>query len=156
MNLHGIPVFQRSGSRPMERDMAEGVSEMVFADTSIFSGGYPELTERLAKMQHFFPFRWIPRTMQKNQRYWLTCISMLRERTRSSQRRKRLLRFLFLRQDKYRFSIFGRRNRNRKSIQPPQWLKNPRSRRQSIAEMSGIISTWKMTAFIKSNVLRIL
>lgn len=34
----------------MERDMAEGVSEMVFADTSIFSGGYPELTERLAKM----------------------------------------------------------------------------------------------------------
>ena len=34
----------------IERDMAEGVSEMVFADTSIFSGGYPELTERLAKM----------------------------------------------------------------------------------------------------------
>lgn len=34
----------------MERDMAEGVSEMVFADTSIFSGGCPELTERLAKM----------------------------------------------------------------------------------------------------------
>ena len=34
----------------MERDMAEGASEMVFADTSIFSGGYPELTERLAKM----------------------------------------------------------------------------------------------------------
>ena len=34
----------------MERDMAEGVAEMVFADTSIFSGGYPELTERLAKM----------------------------------------------------------------------------------------------------------
>ena len=81
---------------------------------------------------------------------------MLRERTRSSRKRKRLLRFLFLRQDKYRFSIFGRRNRNRKSIQPPQWLKNPRSRRQSTAEMSGIISIWKMTAFIKSNVLRIL
>jgi N12 class adenine-specific DNA methylase/adenine-specific DNA methylase len=34
----------------MERDMAEGVAEMVFADTSIFSGGYPELTERLAKL----------------------------------------------------------------------------------------------------------
>ena len=34
----------------MERDMAEGVEEMVFADTSIFSGGYPELTERLAKL----------------------------------------------------------------------------------------------------------
>ena len=34
----------------MERDMAEGIAEMVFADTSIFSGGYPELTERLAKM----------------------------------------------------------------------------------------------------------
>ena len=34
----------------MERDMAEGVTEMVFADTSIFSGGYPELTERLAKL----------------------------------------------------------------------------------------------------------
>lgn len=30
--------------------MAEGVAEMVFADTSIFSGGYPELTERLAKL----------------------------------------------------------------------------------------------------------
>jgi len=34
----------------MERDMSEGVAEMVFADTSIFSGGYPELTERLAKL----------------------------------------------------------------------------------------------------------
>ena len=34
----------------MERDMAEGVAEMVFADMSIFSGGYPELTERLAKL----------------------------------------------------------------------------------------------------------
>lgn len=34
----------------MERDMAEGIAEMVFADTSIFSGGYPELTERLAKL----------------------------------------------------------------------------------------------------------
>ena len=34
----------------MERDMAEGVAEMVFADTSIFSGRYPELTERLAKL----------------------------------------------------------------------------------------------------------
>lgn len=34
----------------MERDIAEGVAEMVFADTSIFSGGYPELTERLAKL----------------------------------------------------------------------------------------------------------
>ena len=34
----------------MERDMAEGVAEMVFADTSIFSGGYPERTERLAKL----------------------------------------------------------------------------------------------------------
>ena len=34
----------------MERDMAEGVAEMVFADTSIFSDGYPELTERLAKL----------------------------------------------------------------------------------------------------------
>ena len=34
----------------MERDMAEGVAEMVFSDTSIFSGGYPELTERLAKL----------------------------------------------------------------------------------------------------------
>ena len=34
----------------MERDMAEGVAEMVFADTSIFSGGYPELTEQLAKL----------------------------------------------------------------------------------------------------------
>lgn len=34
----------------MERDMAEGVAEMVFADTTIFSGGYPELTERLAKL----------------------------------------------------------------------------------------------------------
>lgn len=34
----------------MECDMAEGVAEMVFADTSIFSGGYPELTERLAKL----------------------------------------------------------------------------------------------------------
>lgn len=34
----------------MERDMAEGVAEMVFTDTSIFSGGYPELTERLAKL----------------------------------------------------------------------------------------------------------
>ena len=34
----------------MERDMAEGIAEMVFADTSIFSGVYPELTERLAKM----------------------------------------------------------------------------------------------------------
>ena len=34
----------------IERDMAEGVAEMVFADTSIFSGGYPELTERLAKL----------------------------------------------------------------------------------------------------------
>ena len=34
----------------MERDMAEGVAEMVFADTSIFSGGSPELTERLAKL----------------------------------------------------------------------------------------------------------
>ena len=34
----------------MERDMAEGVAEIVFADTSIFSGGYPELTERLAKL----------------------------------------------------------------------------------------------------------
>lgn len=34
----------------MERDMVEGVAEMVFADTSIFSGGYPELTERLAKL----------------------------------------------------------------------------------------------------------
>lgn len=34
----------------MERDMAEGVAEMVFADTSIFSGGYPELTERIAKL----------------------------------------------------------------------------------------------------------
>ena len=34
----------------MERDMAEGVAEMVFADTFIFSGGYPELTERLAKL----------------------------------------------------------------------------------------------------------
>ena len=34
----------------MERDMAEVVAEMVFADTSIFSGGYPELTERLAKL----------------------------------------------------------------------------------------------------------
>lgn len=34
----------------MERDMAEGVAEMVFADTSIFSGGYSELTERLAKL----------------------------------------------------------------------------------------------------------
>ena len=30
--------------------MAEGVAEMVFADTSIFSGGYPELTEQLAKL----------------------------------------------------------------------------------------------------------
>jgi len=107
-------------------------------------------------MQHFFPCRWIPRNMRKNQRRLLNCTSMLRERTRSSRKRKRLLRFLFLRQDKYRFSIFGRRNRNRKSIQPPQWLKNPRSRRQSTAEMSGIISIWKMTAFIKSNVLRIL
>lgn len=71
-------------------------------------------------------------------------------------KRKRLLRFLFLRQDKYRFSIFGRRNRNRKSIQPSQWLKNLRSRRKSTVEMSGIISIWKMTTFIKSNVLRIL
>ena len=34
----------------IERDMAEGVAEMVFADTSIFSDGYPELTERLAKL----------------------------------------------------------------------------------------------------------
>ena len=34
----------------MERDMEEGIAEMVFADTSIFSGGYPELTERLAKL----------------------------------------------------------------------------------------------------------
>ena len=34
----------------MERDMAEGIAEMVFADTSIFSGRYPELTERLAKL----------------------------------------------------------------------------------------------------------
>mgnify|MGYP003195635791 FL=1 len=34
----------------MERDMTEGVAEMVFADTSIFSVGYPELTERLAKL----------------------------------------------------------------------------------------------------------
>ncbi len=34
----------------MERDMSEGVAEMVFADTSIFSGGSPELTERLAKL----------------------------------------------------------------------------------------------------------
>lgn len=34
----------------MERDMAEGVAEMVFADTSIFSGGYPEISERLAKL----------------------------------------------------------------------------------------------------------
>ena len=34
----------------MERDMSEGVAEMVFADTSIFSGGYPELTEQLAKL----------------------------------------------------------------------------------------------------------
>ena len=34
----------------MERDMAEGIAEMVFTDTSIFSGGYPELTERLAKL----------------------------------------------------------------------------------------------------------
>ena len=34
----------------MERDMAEGIAEMVFADTSIFSGVYPELTEQLAKL----------------------------------------------------------------------------------------------------------
>lgn len=33
----------------MESDLADGVAEMVFADTSIFSGVYPDITERIAK-----------------------------------------------------------------------------------------------------------
>nr|WP_235906305.1 DEAD/DEAH box helicase family protein [Porcincola intestinalis] len=33
----------------MEGDMAEGVAELVFADTELFAGGYPEKTERIAE-----------------------------------------------------------------------------------------------------------
>ena len=33
----------------MEGDMAEGVAELVFEDTELFAGGYPEKTERIAE-----------------------------------------------------------------------------------------------------------
>ena len=33
----------------MEGDMAEGVAELVFEDTELFSGGYPEKTDRIAE-----------------------------------------------------------------------------------------------------------
>lgn len=33
----------------MERDMAEGVSELVFADMELFHGGFPDMTERLSE-----------------------------------------------------------------------------------------------------------
>ncbi|MCD8249671.1 MAG: DNA methylase, partial [Lachnospiraceae bacterium] len=32
----------------MERDLAEGVSELVFEDTSVFRGGFPDVVERLS------------------------------------------------------------------------------------------------------------
>lgn len=32
----------------MERDLADGVAEVVFQDTAIFRGGFPEMTDRLA------------------------------------------------------------------------------------------------------------
>ncbi len=63
--------------------------------------------------------------MRKNQRRLLKLHQYVEGTYTIFPEKKRLLRFLFLRQDKYRFSIFGRRNRNRKGIQPPQVVEEP-------------------------------
>lgn len=34
----------------MQRDMAEGVSELVFEDNQIFYGGFPEMVERIGNL----------------------------------------------------------------------------------------------------------
>ncbi len=48
--LHGRNALQEHAQTLayMERDLADGVAEVVFQDTAIFRGGFPEMTDRLA------------------------------------------------------------------------------------------------------------
>ena len=79
--------------------------------------------------------RWIPKNMSARQNFSLSCTSMLRERTRFSRKRSRLLRLRFLSRGRFPCLTSWSRSRNRKSSQPPQRLRNPK-RQKSLRGIS--------------------